>query len=459
MATFRIKDYAAPFQVLGFRRLMSSAPAWDRERLAAWSESKRRALLLHAANKVPFYRERLSDHAIDANDADVLSIWEHLPILSKQDYLSAPEAFLSDDAERRGGFWASTSGSTGMPFRIRLDANVNAAAFALFWRAWNSGGAWKLGQRQAAMKDSTHVNGWRYNPLIRTLELSASHVAEETVREFAKLLHRYKPRLIRGYPSSLYIFCRLLEKHSIEVNVPVIISVAESLHDFQRKTIEGTLSGRLYNHYTHWERAASILECQHGSMHAQEDYSYHEIVDDDGKVLGPGQTGYIVGTSLHNYAMPMIRYFTGDVGIWSDRVCECGQSFPVVERVMGRNSDFLVKQDGTLVSATYAVSTFVYLDRIVYAQIIQTLPGVVEFRVVPDKDFSMPADLESAKAALQKRLGEDMKIDARTCRVEELERSPVGKIRSCYTKVDLGKVLDNWPDNSGSVVGSDTARG
>ena len=160
MATFRVKDYAAPFQVLRFRRLMSSASEWSREQLVAWSEAKRKDLLRHAANKIPFYREHLAGYEIDANNSDLLSIWEHLPILSKQDYLSAPDAFLSDDAERRGGFWASTSGSTGMPFRIRLDANVNAAAFALFWRAWNSGGAWKLGQRQAAMKDSTHANGW-----------------------------------------------------------------------------------------------------------------------------------------------------------------------------------------------------------------------------------------------------------------------------------------------------------
>jgi len=37
--------------------------------------------------------------------------------------------------------------------------------------------------------------------------------------------------------------------------------------------------------------------------------------------------------------------------------------------------------------------------------------------------------------ALRQRLGADMKIEIHFCGVEDLERSPVGKIRQCFNRI------------------------
>ena len=238
----------------------------------------------------------------------------------------------------RGAVWAGTSGSTASPLRFLLDRRVNAAAFALFWRAWSSGGNWRLGQRQAALKGLNHPDGWRYHRVIQTLEMSSGRLAPETARLYRDLLERYRPRFLRGYPSSMYLFCRLLRDAGLKAHVPMVISRSEMLHDFQRAMIESVLRTRVYNHYTHWERAASILECDAGRMHAQEDYTHHEILDRDGEPVPPGVPGEITATGLYNLAMPLVRYRTGDIARWTTERCPCGQTFPAVERIEGRRT-------------------------------------------------------------------------------------------------------------------------
>jgi phenylacetate-CoA ligase len=414
---------------------MREAPRWSLDRLVAWGRERRRRIVEHAAATVPHYREALAKAGIDPASADRPEVWAAIPTVSKEEIRDHPERFVSSTAASHERFWASTSGSSGMPMKILLDPNVNAAAFALFWRAWGSGGYWKLGQRQAAMKGTAHASGWRYHRAIRTLEISAPYVGPETVSSLRDVIERYRPRFMRGYPSAMYVFCRLLREQGLTLHIPMIISGSETLHDFQREEIEGCLGARLFNHYTHWERAVSVLECERGMLHAQEDYGHHEILDEEDRPVPEGVPGEITGTSLHNLAMPFVRYRTGDVAMWSNRKCDCGQAFPVVEQILGRQSDFLVRRDGSLIAATSASSDVKFFKHVVYVQIVQDEPGAVEVRVVPTAEFSEPEDSGAILDNLRKRLGGEMKIAIRKCRVEDLERSPVGKVRACFTRV------------------------
>ncbi len=434
MITFKYRNYFFPVKALRFHRLMRAAPRWTPERLDAWRSEQKRKVIAHAVATVPFYKDLLSRTGIDLANVDQPENWARLPTVRKEDIRNNADQFVSSSVKPASRFWANTSGSTGMPFKILLDENVNAAAFNLFLRAWTTGGHWKLGQRQAALKGATHESGWRYNRAIRTLELAASHVSAENLDVFYEALRRYEPRLLRGYPSAIFMLCRLLNERNLSLRIPMIVTVAETLHQFQREEIEKTLGARVYNHYTHWERAVSIFECEHGSLHAQEDYAHHEIVDDDGFPVPEGVLGEIVGTGLHNRAMPLIRYRTGDIGVWSRKECECGQVFPVVEKVLGRESDFLVRPDGSLVAATYASSDVKFYRNVVYVQLIQDTPGKVEIRIVPTSEFSEPDDLRLIVDNLRKRLGEEMTFEVRKCRIEDLERSPVGKVRACFAR-------------------------
>jgi phenylacetate-CoA ligase len=440
---FRFRDYSYPFGVLKYRRLFRQAQTWSPERLEEWSRERRTAIVSHAYQNVPYYRRLLDTHGVRAQEVDRPEVWARIPLLEKEIVRSNTDDLISKTADPKRAMWVTTSGSTGMQLRILLDQNINAAAFALFWRAWGSGGYYHLGQRHAVMKGLFYEAGWKYNRAIRALELSSARVGPDTVRLFRDLIAKHRPRFLRGYPSAMYLFCRLLREHGLDLHVPMVISGSETLYDFQRREIEEVLGARLYNHYTHWERCASVLECEAGRMHAQLDYGFHEILGEDGQPVPPGVSGVVTVTTMHNLAMPLIRYRTGDIASWSAEPCTCGQPFPVINRIEGRQTDYLVAPDGKLISGTFAAAALWPLPHLLYSQIIQRELGKVEVRIVKGAGYREPENTRGVLEALRARLGEGIEIDLRFCQLEDLERNPVGKIRQCFNRLsadDLARV-------------------
>ncbi len=60
-------------------------------------------------------------------------------------------------------------------------------------------------------------------------------------------------------------------------------------------------------------------------MHLAETYAYVEAVRSDGGLCTPGELGNLVVTSLHSWAMPIIRLEPGDVGRIIEDPCACGR--------------------------------------------------------------------------------------------------------------------------------------
>lgn len=440
---FRVRDYAAPLGVLKYHRLFTQAPRWSRERLEEWSRARRIAIVSHAYDNVPYYRRLFDQHGIRPAEVGRPEVWERIPVLEKEIIRANTDDLISRTVDPSRLMWVTTSGSTGMQLRILLDKHINAAAFALFWRAWGSGGYYHLGQRHAIMKGVFYEAGWRYNRKIRALELSTARVGPENVRLFRDLILKYKPRFMRGYPSAMYLFSRLLREQKLDLHIPMIISGSETLYDFQRKEIEDVLGARVYNHYTHWERCASVLECDAGRMHAQLDYGYHEILGEDGQPVPPNVNGVVTVTTMHNLAMPFIRYRTGDIASWSTETCECGQPFPVINRIEGRQTDYLIAAEGELVSGTFAAAALWPLPHLMYSQIVQRELGRIEVRIVKGAGYQEPESTRLVLDALKARVGPGLQIDLKFCGLADLERNPVGKIRQCFNRLtaeDLAKV-------------------
>jgi phenylacetate-CoA ligase len=449
---FRFRDYAFPVDVLRCRRLMAKAPWWPSSQLEDWLARRRTDILAHAFATVPYYRRLAADYGLRAEDTRDPEVWQRLPVLEKDSICTAPDDFVSQAPEARSAVWTETSGSTGLRLRILLDRHVNAAAFALFWRAWGSGGVFRLGQRHAVMKGLHDEAGWRYNRAIRALELSSAQVDPARARLFRDLILRFRPRFLRGYPSAMYLFARLLREQGLELSIPMVISGSETLYGYQRREIESFFQARLYNHYTHWERAASILECEAGSLHAQQDYGFHEILDEAGRPVPPGVPGVITVTTLHNRAMPLIRYRTGDIALWSPERCPCGQSFPVVHSIEGRQTDYLVTPKGAVIPGTFAAAAFWTLPHLLYAQIVQHEPMALDVRIVKAEGFTDEEDSPRIIRALRERVGPDLDLRLRYCGVHELERSPAGKIRQCFNRLPNpdGGVALRWGAHVGA---------
>lgn len=85
-----------------------------------------------------------------------------------------------------------------------------------------------------------------------------------------------------------------------------------------------------------------------------------------------GERGEIVVTALLNYAMPLIRYRVGDVGIFHEETCSCGRSLPMLKSIEGRLVDCFTLSNGRKVTPKLIMNA------------IQGTHGVTRYQVVQE---------------------------------------------------------------------------
>jgi len=119
---------------------------------------------------------------------------------------------------------------------------------------------------------------------------------------------------------------------------------AEFWSENMRKRIEDTTGVRAYDIYGTSELNGPLfMECiyQNG-IHAWADQYIMEVINPDtGEVLGEGEEGELVVTTLAKEALPLIRYRTGDITHLNFEKCKCGRTHPRIMRIQGRADDML----------------------------------------------------------------------------------------------------------------------
>ena len=84
------------------------------------------------------------------------------------------------------------------------------------------------------------------------------------------------------------------------------------------------------------------LEARDGS-HVNEDHFLPEIVDPEtGEPVPEGEEGVLVLTTLTKQAMPLLRYWTGDVTSLRSEPCRCGRTLVRMGLIKGRTDDMLI---------------------------------------------------------------------------------------------------------------------
>jgi phenylacetate-CoA ligase len=156
-------------------------------------------------------------------------------------------------------------------------------------------------------------------------------------------------------------------------------------------------------------------------------------VGEDGRPVPAGQPGYIVGTSLHNTAMPMIRYRTSDLSAFILDPCPCGRPFRRLRNVTTKAEDFVVTPDGRLISPSILTHPFKPLHGIAESQIIQDRPDRILVKLVPTTTLP-EQEVTRLIAALRERIGPDMQVDVE--QVSAIPRERSGKFRWVVSTVD-----------------------
>ena len=139
-------------------------------------------------------------------------------------------------------------------------------------------------------------------------------------------------------------------------------------------------------------------------------------------------------TGLESTAQPFIRYRTGDVVQMSGDHCSARRGLHVIEKVLGRTTDFLVRSDGTIMHALAAIYVLRAVEGVGEFKLIQHTPIDIEVQVVPDGHWN-DSERDAIIVGLKQRMGNTARIELKL--LERIPPEASGKHRYVVSRVPL----------------------
>jgi phenylacetate-coenzyme A ligase PaaK-like adenylate-forming protein len=426
-------------QAARFRQELARRQFDPPEVIRARQFSALRRIVRHAANTIPYYRTLFEQFGIDPVEIRTIEDLQVLPVLTKADIRREGPNLLSTGLSRAGLTRKKTSGSTGVPLEVKLDPAGLQWKRACTLRADEWSG-WQRGQRVAKVWGNPEfrqfgirgrLRNWLYE---RSVYLDTLQLTPETIDRFARQIARQKPELIFGHAHSVFLLAEHIQNRQLPRYQPHgIITTAMVLHDWQRRRIEAVFGCPVTNRYGCEEVSLIACECsEHRGLHVNADSVLVETIA-DGRPARPGELGAIVVTDLSNFAMPLIRYQVGDMGVLSDRECLCGRGLPLLESIEGREADYVVTAAGQMISGISLTENFaVLVPGVAQIQIVQEAVDGFLFRIVRDSAWGPASELKIAELVTE-RFGSATR--SRCEFVDVIPREPSGKYRFCISHV------------------------
>jgi phenylacetate-coenzyme A ligase PaaK-like adenylate-forming protein len=425
------------------RKLLEESQQWSLQQLQHHQDEQIEDLIQYSVKNVPYYRVLFASHGLQPQDIQHSTDLAKLPLLTRQDVRENLSALVAEGLPARRREHVTTGGSTGVPLAFYYERPVSREAEHAFMSTMWERVGFRLGDRRVMLRGDVVVGGsrkWEIDPAHRTLALSSYHLDEPNLDTFVEQIRNYKPHFLHVYPSAGTILAKYLLGHGIAPfpGLKAVLCSSEPLHPWQRELMAKAFGCRVFSWYGLTEQGALAGECEAGyQYHVFPEYGVVELIKNDVVVTQPGVVGEIVVTGFFNRACPFIRYRTGDLASWSsDEPCDCGRAYPRLERIEGRQQDFVVTADGRRITLTALIfgQHFEAFARIRAMQLVQRVPGYIEVRIVQDDGYGEDDEGE-IRAKIQVAVGEG--LDVSFSYPDDIERTSRGKHQFLIQDVPL----------------------
>lgn len=396
-----------------------------------------RRIMRQAYENVPLYRSSFKELGLTPADFARTEDIKKLPTMTKLDLVrNFPDRMMARNvttAKLRHG-----TGTAGLPMAVALSSEeVDVRSCMNFRRMaklgvkpWNRVVTiWapdEVRSQSPGMRPDGRAGSIFYSlPLVNilgrpipSLKIMKSRLGQP--QRDARDLYRFQPDYILSKPSNLRRLGRMMKSSGLDVHPRGLSCAGEIVTDTEIAEPERLFDSRFFNSYGSSEFGATGFECtSHMGTHLSEDFVLCEMLK-GGEPAGPGETGELVMTHLHNLAMPLLRYRTGDmVQLAEAGTCECGSNLLRLKRIKGRVGDGLVKKDGTR------------LPPIEVADYIESKLGLSEFQLTQTKADEFQVKLQKAD------LGNTALVDRLRNYLEAEMETPVKLVVTAQSDAEL----------------------
>lgn len=376
----------------------------------ALQKAKSQAMSLYHAVKAstPFYQNLPENLTFD-----------QLPLINKGIIKEDYNAFINKRIDPNHQTIVTTSGSTGSPFKVYQDpikrlrhtadniffnhlANSTIGEKLYYFRVWDllvKKGNIKLFLQNVEALDASYLD-------CKTLENTF----------LAKLKSDTSAKSMLAYASTFEAIAYCIEKwkkSNIDIskfNVKGILSMSETLPEGAKKQLESFFQAPVISRYSNMENGFMAQQIPYGDGKYLLNVGsfFIEIFHPEKNIPLPiGEMGRIVVSDLYNYALPMLRYDTGDMGTL---VVEefMGKPTMFIKNIEGRKIDFIYATSGNLISPHVVTNTMWRYQDVKQFQLIQQQEKTFELILnIDGEDY--PRKVELIKE-LQSFLGQDATI-------------------------------------------------
>jgi phenylacetate-CoA ligase len=388
-----------------------------RAELEALQLERLQRLVPYLREHVPLYRERLE--GVEVRSLDDLRL---LPFTRKSDLRDTyPFGLLAVPREQCVRLHAS-SGTTGRPIVVAytrddvdLFARVNARVLAMAGAepGMTLHNAYGYGLFTGGL--GLHYGGER-------LGMTVVPVSGGMTERQLGLIQDLRPDVITCTPSYALTLAQGFAERGVqpdEISLRFACVGAEPWTESMRGEIDAGLGIRSTNIYGLSEIIGpgvsnECIEARDGS-HVNEDHFLPEVVDaESSEPLPDGQQGVLVFTTLTKQALPLLRYWTGDITSLRREPCSCGRTLTRMALIAGRTDDMLIVR-GVNVYPTQVES--------VLLQVPELTP---HYRLVLTRERTLD-EVEVQVEVAESHFGHDSaELRALEERVEKLIRETIG---------------------------------
>ena len=385
------KTISSVLRVKSWLRMTESMPLESQRKM---HEGQLRDLFAHAWQYSDWWRKRLSQagYIQDDDNLSALSVFEHIPPLLRtdlQDHFEKIRAWRSEWSEK-DMFTSTTSGSTGLPVRVEKyrDAyTIIYGAVGLVDHEWHKRDA-RLPLAIISSDPDSFCPDW--GPLLAALQGSGTVTNRfsfsRSLLEHAGWIKEYRPAYLRCGSRIAAEIGEILLAQGQTVPLHHILSQSERVTPQQREICLRAYGGaKIIDRYSCEETGWIALQCpKHDHLHVMTGTTILEIVDDQLRPCPVGVAGRVLVTSLHGYAMPIIRYDIGDIAEWGEE-CDCGIKLPVIRRLWGRKRNLIKLSNGESKPMYYLGIDVAEIQVIKEYRVVQQRNGEIDFFIRADR--------------------------------------------------------------------------
>ncbi|AKC63478.1 capsular polysaccharide biosynthesis protein [Clostridium sporogenes] len=419
-------------------KFLEESQHYSKQELKNYQDEHLKKIVKHSYENVPYYKEIFNKNKLMPSDIRAQKDLWKLPLLTKNDIKQNFNKLKATNMPKWLLNEGHTSGTTGTPAHFYRDLNSINFENATVWRQWRWAGI-DIGDRivvcrgsEIKVSEKDHIF-WQKNNIQKQLFLSSFYLSDENMKYYIDEFKRYNGKALQAYPSTAYVIAKYLEKTNDKIKLKAVFTSSEPIYDFQRKLIEDRFECKIWDFYGLAERVVSASECKnHEGLHINEEYGITEILDEE---ENESKEGFLVGSTIHNYAMPLIRYVTNDYTKISSSKCSCKIEHRIISPIETKKEDMVITKEGRYISPSIITHAFKPLTHVAKSQVIQHDFDDFEIKIVPEEGFN-DNEIDILMKGLKERFGQKSSIDINI--VQDIPRTKNGKFRWVISKISKG---------------------